>query len=500
MDVTRPIPLGAARRWGPALAAFALTFAVSIPVFGAESARELFDRGVERFDAGDYQAAYDAFERSYAAKPKASVMRNMGVCLVELGKIDRAAHALELALAERRGPLDADTRTSVSKAIDDLKAKTGSVVVDIVSDEPASETRAPELTVDGRGLEPGEERALYLLPGRHRIVATTGGQWLGQVTFDAAAGVHGRKVRLRVTSRSVTDQNAGDSDVGELFVESSNRDAEVFVDGQRRGHPPLRERLPTGSHDVVLESRGQREKREVDVRRGQSTTLHIEIHDGASGQAETPSPLERRIAYVAVDLALASERRTWAPLMGDPGEPTRAMGALGIRLAGGIYMPADLATELIVEAGGMRPVSTYFPLGSGGQEASIRSSWLSFGPGIRYASMGKFGGTAGAAFLIRLERTVAELPSATGPNVDLDGRAAAGAIVLDGGAVARWSNEFATSLKLLFDVHGVGRVRDRATEDRLFLDSPAVRLGLVLGARFDFGTRKNTPGLSREID
>jgi tetratricopeptide (TPR) repeat protein len=65
----------------------------------ANTASDWFDRGTAAFAVGDYQRAYECFERAYDLKPLAAFVYNEAVCLDRLGNADAAVQAYERYLA-----------------------------------------------------------------------------------------------------------------------------------------------------------------------------------------------------------------------------------------------------------------------------------------------------------------------------------------------------------------------------------------------------------------
>jgi tetratricopeptide (TPR) repeat protein len=69
----------------------------------ARTAHDWYDRGAAAFAIGDYQRAYECFERAYDLQPLAAFVFNQAACLDKAGNADAAVQAYEryLALAPR---------------------------------------------------------------------------------------------------------------------------------------------------------------------------------------------------------------------------------------------------------------------------------------------------------------------------------------------------------------------------------------------------------------
>lgn len=83
-------------------------------------ARRRFQRGVELYAAGDYEAALAELDGAYAASAAPAVLYNIGSCLERLGRLDEAIDAFEAYLAEAPSPRD-----EVRGRIDELRRKLG---------------------------------------------------------------------------------------------------------------------------------------------------------------------------------------------------------------------------------------------------------------------------------------------------------------------------------------------------------------------------------------
>lgn len=138
-----------------------------------------YERGRQRFAAGDIQGALDDYRAVYAARPEPGVAGNLGNAAYQLGLWAEAAEALRWGLANL--PPDDPRRPKFQQRYDQARSKAGALQVAV---EPAEAT----VVVDGRVVELGAE-PIYVMPGSRRLEAQLDGYQRQTQTVDAAPGV-----------------------------------------------------------------------------------------------------------------------------------------------------------------------------------------------------------------------------------------------------------------------------------------------------------------------
>jgi hypothetical protein len=111
--------------------AMAAQFTLTAGAAGAQTdesaARAAFDEGVTAFTAENYPAALEAFERSFAKSPKASVLFNIGMCQKALYRYVDSLATFRRYLAEGGAKIKPARRAEVEKAIAEMEALAGTV-------------------------------------------------------------------------------------------------------------------------------------------------------------------------------------------------------------------------------------------------------------------------------------------------------------------------------------------------------------------------------------
>src|SRR5262249_41999767 len=92
-------------------------------------ARELFRKGFELLNVGDYERALDYFLRSREVMPSGPNERNAAFCLDKLGRYDEALEMYEDLLVSFPDDLDDRDRAILGPAMAALRAKVGNIEV-----------------------------------------------------------------------------------------------------------------------------------------------------------------------------------------------------------------------------------------------------------------------------------------------------------------------------------------------------------------------------------
>jgi hypothetical protein len=173
----------AARRTTLALGALVLmTSLVAAPAFAAEptvseaelaTARALFEEGLAREDAKDWNGALERFKRVAEIRVTAQVLYNMALCYERLGKT-ASADTFYARVIEKGGAPDLVKLATARRS--ELKKQ----IPEVVFEAPPELT----LTLDGDAATAGT--AIAIDPGKHEVVAHKGLD-SARKTFDAPA-------------------------------------------------------------------------------------------------------------------------------------------------------------------------------------------------------------------------------------------------------------------------------------------------------------------------
>lgn len=138
------------------------------------TARALFEEGLAREDAKDWNGALERFKRVAEIRVTAQVLYNMALCYERLGKI-ASADSFYSRVIEKGGAPDLVKLATARRA--DLKNK----VPEITLEAPADLT----LTLDGNTATAGT--AIAIDPGKHEVVAHRGTD-SARKTFEVTTG------------------------------------------------------------------------------------------------------------------------------------------------------------------------------------------------------------------------------------------------------------------------------------------------------------------------
>ena len=122
-----------------------------------KEARAAFKAAVEKFDAGDHEAAVALFREAYALNPSWKLQYNIGQCEAALKRHGEALEAFEQYLSQGGDEVPAERREEVLAEVTRLRQMSGSI-----------EILAPEGALVLVG---GTERGRAPLPGRIRVAA-----------------------------------------------------------------------------------------------------------------------------------------------------------------------------------------------------------------------------------------------------------------------------------------------------------------------------------------
>ena len=202
----------AGRSWSLSLVGLALlgaSWLTPLPTLAQDDAHTMFQRGQVAYTQGAYEDAIAQWEGAYALDPRPLLQWNLSQAYERLGRLDEAAHALELYLAGA-DPTDehqADARARVGA----LRARIESTGV-ILRGGPEGAT----ITVDGNdaGRLP-RPVAIRVSPGSHRIVVRAP----GHADFTTTAVVPaGTSTEITVEMTSAVASGGGEIPIAPVVV------------------------------------------------------------------------------------------------------------------------------------------------------------------------------------------------------------------------------------------------------------------------------------------
>ena len=156
----------------------------------ADPARAQFDRGMELYDAEQYEEAAIGFERAYELKPSYKILYNWAQAENQSGRYARALEVYQRYLAEGGDEVDPERVEQVRSEIKRLESLVGTLIVRC--DEPGAVVmvdglRVGETPLDGPiTVRLGEREVVVKLAGREihsEVVRVAGGE---QVELEVA--------------------------------------------------------------------------------------------------------------------------------------------------------------------------------------------------------------------------------------------------------------------------------------------------------------------------
>lgn len=376
------------------------TAPAAAPASGRAEARERFDRGLKLFEEGDNAGALAEFKRAYELVPNQQVLLNIGLVYAAMNRPVEASDALGKLLADpgalagerlsrarslhaeqdkRVGRLQVTTNVPATIDVDGvdtgktplaapLRVAGGTHLVGVAAPGhlPARRevsvaggaTAELSFTLEATQAKLGRVELRTRLPG---VDVYVDGEAMGRTPVLAAmsvgAGRHAMELRRRgyVTGRRELelregataevaldleeDASAPASDRGRLIVAASEPEAEVTVDGLRRGVPRAPLALPLGPHRLRVERAGfEPVERDIELPGGGDLTVRVTLR---------PTP-ETRVAFVSS----ARTRRLWGWVT--------LLGGAALAAGGGVlgYLANGDVTEARKETSALEVSST----------------------------------------------------------------------------------------------------------------------------------------------
>ena len=240
------------------------------PTTEVDKGKAHFKTGVALFREQNFKGSLAEFEEAYRLNPTAKSLTNVALCQQKLFRYAKALSTLEQLLARHEAELDAPGRAKVDQAMQDLRARIGTVTFEL-------EPRGATVSVDGKPLTPEQLRqGLRLDVGEHRVEVQAPGHAPDQRTVRVAGGGDPQPLAIKLRPTQ-----------GILRIKQEDADARVFVDDKLVGKGNQTLELTPGRHTVTVRRSGQPELRtEVELQAGAEVELDAELHQRMSLQAE----------------------------------------------------------------------------------------------------------------------------------------------------------------------------------------------------------------------
>jgi hypothetical protein len=297
-----------------------------------EVIRDRMEKGQALFAAGDYAGAAQVFEAAHAEQPYAAFLFNAGVCYQKLGKLDVAVAKFEGYLSLAPDAADAD---KVRERIAALKASMGAPpVVPAIPDAGATDAAADagaesaeagvptplaEDTAESmKSLAlietdpPGAPVKLYFRQSATAAAFRAGGAnagWKEVVATRSPANLTLEIGQYHVVVEPYRDFRACDAPIevkrakffhfranlsqgqfmGFLRVSSNVQGAYVFIDDDRKQHPPWGttphgELISNGAHTLLVEAPGfDSLHRKLELGHGEQKEIEVQLARQSSG-------------------------------------------------------------------------------------------------------------------------------------------------------------------------------------------------------------------------
>ncbi len=247
--------------------------------------RQRFARGVELFQAGEYEAALVEFDSAYRLRQHHAILLNMAYCYSEMGRLTDAIDHFERYLREGGSQIPAARRAVAEQEIQRLRALLVPLTINV---------NVPGATVRLDGREVGTSPLASPVQVRsgvvHNVEASLAGYRTASVEVAVAEGDTPPPLELELERLS-----------GRLRVESNVTEAQVFLDGQVAGPVPWEGEVPVGEHVVeVRAERYQGFRRELTVEPGSELALTATL-EPVGGSATLGVETEESGAVVFLD-------------------------------------------------------------------------------------------------------------------------------------------------------------------------------------------------------
>jgi hypothetical protein len=141
-----------------------------------------YERGIQRYDDGEFALALVEFERAYAIRPGYRLLYNIGQVHYQLGHYAKARKAFERYLAEGKGEIHPERRAQVNSDLKALALRTAFIVV-------KANVAAIEVSIDDEDVTISTPGARLLVDaGNRRVVASKAGYSIARRSVSLAGG------------------------------------------------------------------------------------------------------------------------------------------------------------------------------------------------------------------------------------------------------------------------------------------------------------------------
>jgi len=446
-------------------------------------AREHFRRGVDLYDKKQYQPALEAFRAAYAEKPSPGIKQNIALSLKGLGRPIEAATAFDEALDEGADQLKPEVKAAMEHELAELSKVVATVRLEVITAAEKKPVTNAIVTVDGAALTTASRRRpIRLEPGIHVFTARA----------DGLPDPPEKKLSLLAGAPVDATFELG-TPVGLLTVKTSVADAEIQIDGAVVGRGQWSGKLPVGPHRVTVVSPGfQTTTADVVVAAGASVEYPITLLRAVEPPPGYDLPVRKppskpKKGYIVPMIAYGGQSLRLAPVLGESAVGTRRQftgGAAGVRV--GYRLSRVVALELHGEVG---QLSDKYKIGNASSDSTTKVLHWQLTPLVRFTTIGTVRFTGATGFGVHGLSVNADIATGTATS------STSTSTTKGSGVAASWLVDLGLQIDVgsLFlegavfvDMHGVGTTRESASNERMFLSSPATRAGIRLGLGIPF--------------
>lgn len=261
-------------------------------------AREHFDRGIELFNEGRYDAALAELQRAYDIAPAFPVLYNLGRVHATLGHPVEAARAFERYLAEGGDAIPSSRRDEVETELARQRSRIGRLVV---------ETNVAGSIINIDGIDVARtplEAPIPLGAGAHRIAVRAPGHASEIRSVQIAGGV---EEVLRVELSREFEAR------GTVRIHSTLPDVLVRIDGVEIGRTPIDATIPVpaGEHEIIGERDGYlSDTHRITIQDQASAEVRLRLDPDPNPPSESMGRLVLRLPPASFALRVDGDERT----------------------------------------------------------------------------------------------------------------------------------------------------------------------------------------------
>jgi len=201
-------------------------------------AKKSFEKGVELYNAQDYQGALAEFLAAYEIKPHHSVLYNIAQCYQMIDSGAKALHYYELYLEEGADYITETRRQKVEAEIEKLRGQLTPLSLSVEPD-------GAEVLIDGKTVGSSPVEKQYVDPGEHTLIVQKDGHETWKKSFVAKRGV---PLSLEVTLAVKAKPVEPGGDAGKKPVEPEHgEEGPVEKPAKAKGKVPVAAPASTGA-------------------------------------------------------------------------------------------------------------------------------------------------------------------------------------------------------------------------------------------------------------